>query len=296
MCKCCWHDRESDVPLELAETIDQTRAAVARARADAVTIGFVPTMGALHEGHASLMRRARAETGFVVVSIFVNPTQFGPNEDFARYPRPFERDVQLCVRERVDLIFHPEPATVYPPGFRSTVEVPALANALEGASRPGHFRGVATVVLKLLNIVRPDVVYFGQKDAQQFRLLEQVVRDFDVPATLKLCPTVREPDGLALSSRNVYLDADQRPAATVLSRALDEVRRRIEAGERRAGVLIEQVRAQIATAPGARIDYVAAVAYDTLQPIENLRGRVLIALAVYFGTTRLIDNALFDIE
>lgn len=283
------------MPIEIAETIELTRAAVARARANALTVALVPTMGALHQGHASLIRQARAEHGYVVVSIFVNPTQFGPNEDFDRYPRPFEADAQICEREGADLIFHPEPAVMYPPGFCSAVEVHRLADVLEGASRPGHFRGVATVVLKLLNIVRPNVAYFGQKDAQQFRLLEQMVRDLDLPLTLRLCPTVREPDGLALSSRNVYLDPTQRQAATVLSRVLAEVRQRVDAGERRADELIRLARDRIGATAGARVDYVAVVDYETLQPIERLRGRVLIALAVYFGATRLIDNTLIDV-
>jgi pantoate--beta-alanine ligase len=284
------------VPIEIVETIEQTRAAVARARANALTVGLVPTMGALHEGHASLIRRARAEHGYVVVSIFVNPTQFGPHEDFDRYPRPFTRDVQVCERERADLIFHPTPALMYPPGFRSAVAVHGFEDVLEGASRPGHFRGVATVVLKLLNIVRPAVAYFGQKDAQQFRILEQMVRDLDVPVTLRLCPTVREADGLALSSRNAYLDPAQRQAATVLNRALAEVRERVAEGERRADVIVRMAQERVTATAGARMDYVAVMDYETLQPIERLHGRVLVALAVYFGTTRLIDNALIDVE
>ena len=283
------------MPIEIAESIEPTRTAVARARANALSVALVPTMGALHEGHASLIRRARAEHGYVVVSIFVNPTQFGPHEDFNRYPRPFERDVQLCEHERADLIFHPQPALLYPPGFRSAVAVQGFEDVLEGASRPGHFRGVATVVLKLLNIVRPDAAYFGQKDAQQFRILEQMVRDLDVPVTLRMGPTVREADGLALSSRNVYLDPAQRQAATVLSRALAEVRDRIAAGERRGAELVGLARERIARTAGARIDYIAVVDYATLQPIEVLHGRVLIAVAVYVGTTRLIDNALIDV-
>jgi pantoate--beta-alanine ligase len=283
------------VTIEIAATIEQTRAAVTRARAGARSVGLVPTMGALHEGHASLIRRARAETGFVVVSVFVNPTQFGPHEDLARYPRPFERDVRVCEREGADLVFHPEPATMYPPGFATYVQVHGLQDVLEGASRPGHFRGVATVVLKLFNIVRPDVAYFGQKDAQQFRLIEQMVRDLDVPVGLRMCPTAREPDGLALSSRNVYLDPAQRQAAAALSRALDEARRRVEAGERRTAELVRLAEGIIAAAPGARIDYVAAVDYATLRPVEVLHGRVLVAVAVFFGTTRLIDNVLVDV-
>jgi pantoate--beta-alanine ligase len=284
------------VTIEIAETIEQVRAAVARARVAARLVGLVPTMGALHEGHASLIRLARAETGFVVVSVFVNPTQFGPQEDLERYPRPFEQDVAVCARDGADLVFHPAPPTIYPPGFRTYVEVRGLGDVLEGASRPGHFRGVATVVLKLLHIVRPDVAYFGRKDAQQVRVLEQMVRDLDVPVALHVGPTVREADGLALSSRNVYLDPAQRRAAAGISQALDEARRLIEAGERRAAEAARRVHERIAAAPGARVDYVAVVDYDTLRPIDVLRGRVLVAVAVYFGTTRLIDNLLVDIE
>jgi pantoate--beta-alanine ligase len=282
------------VSIEIAETIEQTRAAVARARVNALSIGLVPTMGALHEGHASLIRQARAENGFVAVSIFVNPTQFGPTEDLNRYPRPFAADVRLCERERADLVFHPEPATIYPPGFRTAIEVHGLQDVLEGAARPSHFRGVATVVLKLLNIVRPDVAYFGQKDAQQFRLLEQMARDLDLPVTLRMCPTIRAADGLALSSRNVYLDAAERQAATVLFRALAEVRSAVATGEKRAAELSRLAHARISGVAGARVDYVAIVDFDTLQPIELLRGRVLIALAVFIGTTRLIDNLLME--
>jgi pantoate--beta-alanine ligase len=283
------------VPIEIVETIEETRAAVARARLHAQSVGLVPTMGALHEGHASLIRRARAETGHVVVSIFVNPIQFGPHEDLERYPRPFDADVRLCERERADLVFHPAPSTVYPPGFRTAIEVAGLQDLLEGASRPGHFRGVATVVLKLLNVVRPDVAYFGQKDAQQFRLLEQMARDLDLPVALRLCPIVRAPDGLALSSRNAYLDPAQRQAAPVLFHALEEVRRHVAAGERRAAELARLVRDRIEAAPGARLDYVGVIDFATLQPIEILHGQVLVALAVFFGATRLIDNLLLEI-
>ena len=276
-------------------TVDETRHAVAAARARGLSVGLVPTMGALHEGHASLIRAARQETGFVVVSIFVNPTQFGPHEDLERYPRPFERDLQVCEREHVDLVFHPEPPTIYPPGFRTYVEVHGLQDVLEGSSRPGHFRGVATVVLKLFDIVQPDVAFFGQKDAQQLRLLEQMVRDLNVPVKLRMCPTVREPDGLALSSRNAYLDAAQRPSAAVISQALAEAQAQVGAGERRAAELVRQVRGRIGAAREARIDYIAVVDFETLQPVDVLRGRVLVAVAVFFGTTRLIDNVLVDV-
>jgi pantoate--beta-alanine ligase len=276
--------------VQITTTIAETRQAVAAARSAGKTIGLVPTMGALHAGHASLLRAARAETGFVAASIFVNPTQFGPSEDFHRYPRPLEKDVALCAAEGVDLIFHPEPATLYPPDFRTYAQVDGLQDVLCGGSRPGHFRGVATVVLKLFNIVQPDVAYFGQKDAQQARLLVQMVRDLDVPVQMRICPIVREPDGLAMSSRNQYLDATQRRNATVLYRALEEIRGRIAAGERRAATLLQDARDMIAATPGAKLDYVHAVSWDTLQPLDELLGDVLVALAVYFGATRLIDN------
>jgi pantoate--beta-alanine ligase len=268
----------------------ETRQAVAAARSAGKTIGLVPTMGALHAGHASLLRAARAETGFVAASIFVNPTQFGPNEDFQRYPRPFDKDMAVCEAEGVDLIFHPEPGALYPPDFRTYVEVHGLQDVLCGGSRPGHFRGVATVVLKLFNIVQPDVAYFGQKDAQQARLLVQMVRDLDVPVVMRICPIVREPDGLAMSSRNQYLDATQRRHATVLHRALAEIHDRIRAGERRADPVLQAAKDMITATPGAKLDYIEAVSLDTLGPLEELRGDVLIALAVYFGVTRLIDN------
>ena len=283
------------MPPIITTTIEATRQAVATARAQGKRIGLVPTMGALHVGHVSLIRAARAESGFVIVSIFVNPTQFGPKEDLSRYPRPFEQDVQVCTDENVDLIFHPTPAIMYPPPFETYVEVHELQDVLCGATRPGHFRGVATVVLKLFNIVGPDVAYFGQKDAQQARLLMQMARDLNVPVEIKLCPIVREADGLALSSRNVYLDAEKRKNATVLYRTLQALQRRIDAGEREAAPLLQEAHAAIGATPGARIDYVSIVDLERLQPTDHLEGRVLIAVAVYFGTTRLIDNILIDL-
>lgn len=279
----------------IATTIEAMRQAIADARRRGLTVGLVPTMGALHAGHTSLIQRARAENGFVAVSIFVNPTQFGPHEDLTRYPRPFERDRQICEKEKVDLIFHPEPGTIYPEDFRTFVEVDELQNVLEGTARPGHFRGVATVVLKLFNIVGPDVAYFGQKDAQQARLLGQMVKDLNVPVTMKVCPTVREPDGLALSSRNAYLDPEQRRQALVLFRALEAIRARIEAGERQARPLIDLAIQMIKATPAARLDHVAVVDYQTLRPVERLRATVLIPVAVYFGATRLIDNLLISV-
>lgn len=281
--------------MHITKTIAETRAAVAAARARGLSIGLVPTMGALHAGHVSLLQAARRETGFVVASIFVNPTQFAPHEDLERYPRPFDRDVEECAAAGVDLIFHPDPEAVYPSGFRSYVEVHEFQHVLCGVARPTHFRGVATVVLKLFNIVQPDVAYFGQKDAQQARILQQMIRDLDVPVQMTICPIVREPDGLAMSSRNQYLDAEQRRNATVLHRALEAIRQQIDAGERRAAPLAQLARELIAATAGARLDYVEIVAWETLQPAAELRGQVLIALAVYFGSTRLIDNLLLTV-
>ena len=279
----------------VAATIDDVRRAVAEARSRERRIGLVPTMGALHEGHASLIRAARVETGFVVVSVFVNPTQFGPHEDFHRYPRPFEQDLEVCRREGVDLVFAPTPETVYPAGYRTYVEVEGLQNTLCGASRPGHFRGVCTVVLKLFNIVRPDIAYFGQKDAQQVLILRKMVQDLNVEVAVRVCPIIREPDGLALSSRNRYLDVEQRRRAVVLSQAIKEASERIVAGERDGGTVRRLLAERIEATPGAVLDYAAVVAADTLQPFDRLQGQVLLALAVKFGNTRLIDNVLLAV-
>lgn len=279
----------------ITTTVSDTRQAVAGARGQGKTIGLVPTMGALHEGHMSLVRTARTECGYVVVSVFVNPTQFGPSEDLARYPRPFEKDVALCAAEGTDLIFQPQPQTMYPSGFRTYVEVHGFQDVLCGASRPGHFRGVATVVLKLFHIVQPDIAYFGQKDAQQARLLEQMVRDLDVPVTLKVCPIVREADGLAMSSRNRYLSPDERKNATVLHRALEATRRRVESGERQSAPLVTLIADMVARTPGAKLDYASVVDLETLEPLNILKGRVLVALAVFFGSTRLIDNVILSV-
>lgn len=281
----------------LVTDIAPLRDAVAEARRRGRTIGLVPTMGALHRGHLSLIEAARAETGFIVVSIFVNPTQFGPNEDLNRYPRPLERDLELCGAAGVDLVFHPRPEVMYPPDYRTFVEVTGLQDVLCGASRPGHFRGVATVVLKLFNLVQPDRAYFGQKDAQQVRIIQQMVRDLNVPVDVRVCPIVREADGLALSSRNDYLEAEERRRATVLYRALTEARQRIEAGERDAAAVRQAMVEQIASVAGAVLDYAAVVDADTLQaPVQIVAERpVLLALAVRFGGTRLIDNLLISL-
>jgi pantoate--beta-alanine ligase len=284
------------LPPVIAQTVAEARRAVAGARNQGLTVGLVPTMGALHAGHTILIRAARAETGFVAVSVFVNPTQFAPEEVLGSYPRPFAHDLALCAAVGVDLVFRPEALEMYPPDFHTGVEVHDLQDLLCGLSRPGHFRGVATVVLKLFNIVRPDFAYFGQKDAQQTRIIQQMVRDLNVPVTVRVCPIVRESDGLALSSRNVYLGPEERKQATVLYRALEALSRRVAGGERDAAALVREGSALIAQTAGARLDYVSVVDLETLRPVKNLQGQVLIALAVYVGTTRLIDNVILDVK
>jgi pantoate--beta-alanine ligase len=274
----------------LITTANALRQALAASRTAGKTIGLVPTMGALHAGHASLLKAARAETGFVTASIFVNPIQFGPAEDLARYPQPLNQDLELCGQEGVDLVFAPDVTTMYSPGFCTYVEVQGLSDGLCGRSRPGHFRGVTTVVLKLFNLVQPDVTYFGQKDAQQARVIQQMVDDLDLPLRLRICPIVREPDGLALSSRNRYLDPGQRRHATVLFRTLQEARALIDGGERDAARVRQQLVGLIAATPGAVLDYVDIVDAITLKPVHSLQGELLVAIAVKFGTTRLIDN------
>ena len=266
------------------------RQAVAQARQQGARIGLVPTMGALHEGHASLIRTARTECDFVAVSIFVNPTQFAPHEDFHKYPRPFEADVEVCRQAGAALIFHPEPATIYPAGFCTSVEVAGLSSVWEGAIRPTHFRGVTTVVLKLLNIVLPDVAYFGRKDFQQQLILHRMCRELDWPYAIRTCPTVREVDGLALSSRNVYLSPAHRAQAVVLSQALFEAQAAVRNGERDVKVLQERMRAKILATPEGVLDYAVIVEDATLDIAENYAPDLTAMLAVRFGTTRLIDN------
>ncbi|HEY8489723.1 MAG TPA: pantoate--beta-alanine ligase [Dehalococcoidia bacterium] len=258
-------------------------------------VGFVPTMGYLHQGHLALVRRARAENASVAVSIFVNPTQFGPTEDFERYPRDPERDAALLREAGVDLLFMPPPAEMYPPGYDTWVDVGGVTARLEGAERPGHFRGVATVVTKLFNLVQPDRAYFGQKDAQQLVVIQKLTRDLNLPVEIVPCPTVREPDGLAMSSRNVYLTPEERREALALSRALREAERLFAAGERDAGVLRDRVRAVIAEgAPRGRIDYVSVADAETLAELEWVDRRALVSLAVRFPSARLIDNTVLE--
>jgi len=256
------------------------------------TLGFVPTMGALHEGHFSLVRASKSHCDVTAVSIFVNPLQFGPTEDLSKYPRPLERDAKLLEGLGVDLLFIPTVEEMYPAGAKTHVLVEGLSDKLDGASRPGHFRGVATVVTKLFEIVRPDCAFFGQKDAAQVAVLRKLVNDLDMDVELVVCPIVREKDGLAMSSRNVYLTPEQRQQALVLQRALMRVRESAEQGERDAAKLGDIARQVIAEEAGARLDYVAIVDPDTLDPVENVARGALVAVAAYFGTTRLIDNLL----
>ena len=262
-------------------------------RAQGRRIGFVPTMGNLHDGHLSLVRIAKKHADVVVVSIFVNPTQFGPNEDFAAYPRTFAADRALCEAEGVDLVFYPSVPDMYPAGASVSVTEKSLSRTLCGAARPGHFDGVCTVVAKLFNIVLPHVAVFGEKDAQQLRVIRRMVRDLRFPVDIVSGPTAREPDGLARSSRNQYLTAEQRPQAVCLRRALAEAERRFAAGERDPAALVAAMRAVVAQAPAAKIDYIAIVDDETLQPLSGPIARpALAALAVWVGQPRLIDNTV----
>lgn len=278
--------------MRVIETIADFR----RARVPLARLGFVPTMGYLHEGHLSLVRRARAECSTVVVSIFVNPTQFGEGEDLASYPRDRERDLHLLYKEHVDLVFIPLMEEIYPPGHTTSVQVETMTDVLEGAARPGHFRGVATVVCKLLNIVQPWRAYFGQKDAQQVVVIETMVRDLNIPVEIVTVPTVREPDGLALSSRNVYLAPHERQAATVLSRALSAARDRFEQEGVASGDMLRQtMRQTLEREPLARPDYVSVAHPHTLQELDQVgEAGALLSMAVRIGSTRLIDNIVLE--
>ncbi len=278
--------------MRIVRTIAETRRAVADLKEPSRTLGLVPTMGALHEGHLSLVRAARSRCDAVVVSLFVNPTQFGPNEDLSKYPRTFEADCALLEAEKVDLLFAPEAAEVYPPGAQTFVEVEDLSRRLDGASRPGHFRGVATVVAKLFHIVAPNLAFFGQKDAAQVAVLRRMVRDLNFDVELVVCPIVREPDGLALSSRNRYLSAEDRRHALVLSRALRRVEEQAAAGVVDAEPLLAAGHAVVAEEPAVRLDYFRVVDTDTLEDLPRIDQGALIAVAAWVGPARLIDNAL----
>ena len=278
--------------MEILRTVAELRLASRKARADGKTTGLVPTMGALHAGHASLIRAARAECGFVAVTIFVNPTQFGPNEDFARYPRTFEADCALAEAEGADVIFAPAVEELYPAGAATFVEVEGLGGRLDGKSRPGHFRGVATVVAKLMVAAEADRAYFGQKDAAQGSVLRRMVTDLRLGTEIVVCPIVREADGLALSSRNRYLSAAERAQALVLSRAVRRVEALVTAGERGAESLLAAARATFAAEPKVKVDYIELVNWATLEPVQTAAPGTLFAVAAWVGETRLIDNAV----
>jgi len=267
-----------------------TRSEIRAAKLQGKRVGFVPTMGALHDGHLSLIRAAKAQSNFVVASIFVNPTQFGPKEDLAKYPRPFETDRQKLEAERVDLLFAPSVEEMYPEGAVTFVTAEGITDRLDGRSRPGHFRGVTTVVAKLFHIVEPDVAFFGQKDAAQAAIIKRMVRDLVFPVEIVVAPIVRESDGLALSSRNTYLSPGERKQATMLSRALREVEKRYRAGERSSTKLIETASEVFASEPSVRVDYIAIVDRDSLEAVSEAARGNLVAVAAVVGTTRLIDN------
>ena len=282
------------LPVKICSDIAAVRQACRQARARGRRIGLVPTMGALHEGHLSLVRAAKAQCDHVAVSIFVNPTQFGPTEDLARYPRPFDQDVKLLEKEGVDIVFAPSVEEMYPEGGTTWVNVEGLSDKLDGRSRPGHFRGVATVVAKLFAATEPDVAFFGQKDAAQLAVIRRMARDLNFSVDVVACPIVREADGLAMSSRNSYLSAEDRGRALVLSRSLREVEKKFEAGERSPLKLIEAARNIVAHEPQVRLDYLEIVDPDTLDPVEGITKKTLVVVAAYVGTTRLIDNIVLN--
>ncbi len=278
--------------MKICITVEEMRAACRVFRSEHRRLGFVPTMGALHEGHLSLVRAAKASCDVIAVSIFVNPKQFGPNEDFGTYPRAFERDRSLLEKEGVELLFAPPVEEMYPPGAVTWVIVEELSNKLDGRSRPGHFRGVTTVVSKLFHIVAPDAAFFGQKDAAQIAILCRMVRDLNLPVEIVVCPIVRESDGLALSSRNAYLDSQQRKQALVLHRALMRVKKLAEQGERNVAKLLTTAREELASEPLVRVDYLEIVNPDSLDAVEDISKRGLMVLAAFAGKTRLIDNIM----
>jgi pantoate--beta-alanine ligase len=283
--------------MEIVGSPERMRALSRELRAQGERLGFVPTMGALHEGHLSLIHRARRVTSRVVVSIFVNPAQFGPQEDFRSYPRNPERDAERARLAGADVLYNPDARDVYPPGYRTYVAVEGLGTTLEGASRPGHFRGVATVVAKLLGRVAPHIVFLGQKDAQQAVLLRKMIRDLEMDIEIEVCPTVREEDGLAMSSRNAYLDPEERRIAPILYRALRRAETAVaKEGERNAARVVTLIQEVLAQEPRVTLDYAAVVDAQTLRPLERLRGEVLVPAAVRIGATRLIDNVILKVE
>lgn len=278
--------------MKISGSIKETRMQVKEWKKQGLSVALIPTMGYLHEGHRSLIDRARKENDKVVVSIFVNPMQFGPNEDLDSYPRDLDRDSKICEAGGVDLIFHPEVEEMYGPDFHGFVDMTVLPEKLCGASRPVHFKGVQTVVAKLFHIIPADRAYFGQKDAQQLAIIRRMVIDLDFDIEIIGCPIIREEDGLAKSSRNTYLSEEERKQAVILNASLEEAMQAIEAGEKDAKKVKEIIIDKLETCPLAKIDYVEVVSFDNIQPIDKIEGAVLIAIAVYIGTTRLIDNRI----
>lgn len=279
--------------MKIVSTVNDVRNTVKEWKKNGLKVGLVPTMGFLHEGHLSLIKKAVLENDKVVVSVFVNPTQFGPNEDFEAYPRDLNKDAALCEEAGADLIFHPEPEEMYPDGFCSSVNMTGLTDALCGKSRPIHFQGVCTVVSKLFNIVAPDNAYFGEKDAQQLAIIKRMVKDLNFDIKITGCPIIREEDGLAKSSRNTYLNPEERQAAIVLSKAVKCGRSLVEGGEKDSAVILKEMKSIIENEPLARIDYVEIVDMNTMKNIDKVKGDVLCAMAVYIGKTRLIDNFIY---
>ena len=278
--------------MNICKTIDEMRAASRAAHREGKLLGFVPTMGALHEGHLSLVRAAKAKCDVVAVSIFVNPLQFAPTEDLAKYPRTFDHDRDLLEKEVIDILFAPTPEEMYPAGAITYVTVEGLSEKLCGRSRPGHFRGVTTVVAKLFHIVEPDLAFFGQKDAAQATIIRRMVQDLNLPVEIVVCPIVRELDGLAMSSRNAYLSPQERRSALVLNRSLTEVRNLFDQGERNASMLIEAGKQVLSHEAGVRLDYFEIVTPSTLDSMQQLTSGALVAIAAFVGHTRLIDNIL----
>ena len=281
--------------IPIASTVEEARAVIAGWKKEGLSVGLAPTMGYLHEGHQSLIEQAAKDNDRVVVSIFVNPMQFGPNEDLASYPRDLERDLARCESAGAHLVFHPEPAAMYPPEFHTTVEVSELTTGLCGKSRPTHFLGVCTVVCKLFNIIAPDRAYFGQKDAQQLAVIKRMARDLNIPTQVIGCPIVREPDGLAKSSRNAYLLPEERTAARVLNRSLRLAEEAVAGGERDSRVLASIISGAMTAEPRVKIDYVEIVDPDSMRPLPRLEGSVLIAVAAYVGKARLLDNTVVKV-
>jgi pantoate--beta-alanine ligase len=281
--------------MQICETIEAARSACRARRRAGQSIGLVPTMGALHQGHLSLVRIAKAQSNLLAVSLFVNPLQFGPKEDLAKYPRSFDRDCELLENEGADLLFAPAVKEMYPTPAITYVNVEGMSERLDGQSRPGHFRGVTTVVSKLFHIIEPDIAVFGQKDAAQSAIIKRMVRDLNLPVEIVIGPIVREPDGLAMSSRNAYLDSQLRQQALVLSRALQRIQQTFEKGERSATRLIDTGLAVFGEVPAVRVDYVSVVDPDSLEPVAEVKASALVAVAAFVGTTRLIDNIVLQI-